>query len=466
MITIITNEWKMWFRNKAFLFTSILFILFLIATNYLSILQFNKQKEDQKLAHQHVRSQWENIKEMNPHGAAHYGSYLFKPILPLNSFDDGISSVVGNVIRVEGHAQNELTFSEASQSIVISKFGKLKPALLLQFFLPLMLIFFTFSAITSEREKGRIKLIVLQGVSYTKLLYSKGLSLWLYSILLLGITLVIQTLFTTVINSDVITRLLLLFISYASFYYIIILLTVYFSAVLKYNSSALTVSIAIWMLWVVFFPKIINSYSEKVYPLPTRKEFSENMQKDRDKGINGHNPTKEREDEFKKEVLKKYSVDSISQLPINYDGLLMQADEEYGNKVWDKHFQKNYTSFKKQKQLYQLSGFVNPFASMQNISMASSSNDIYHHLHFLENVEKYRRILIKSLNDKMAYGGSKTGDWDWKIGNEFYKSVEDFNYHSQNLKSSIKNYFIDCICLLFWSCLVSLLVFFSKPKYI
>jgi ABC-2 type transport system permease protein len=466
MKTIIANEWKMWFKNKVFLFVSVLFILFLIITNFLSILQIDKQMEDQKLAHQHVRSQWENIKEMNPHGAAHYGSYLFKPVFPLNSFDDGISAVVGNVIRVEGHSQNDLTFSEASQSLVISKFGKLKPALLLQFFLPLTLIFFTFASITSEREKGRIKLIVLQGVSYTKLLFSKGLSIWLYAILLLGISLIFQILFLTETHEDTIARILLLFVSYALFYYVIIFLTIYFSAVLKYNSSALTVSISIWMLWVVFFPKIINSYSEKVYPLPSRKVFSENMQNDRKKGIDGHNPSSEREEEFKNEVLKKYKVDSISQLPINYDGLLMQADEEYGNKVWDKHFQKNYNTFKKQKQLYQFSGFINPFASIQNISMAGSSNDIYHHLDFLEKVEKYRRTLIKSLNDKMAYGGSKTGDWDWKVGRAFYKSVEDFSYPILNIKSVIKNYYIDCMCLLFWSSLVTLLIFFSKPKYI
>jgi len=466
MITILKNEWKMWYRNKMLFFVAIIFILFFIATSMLSIFQAKRQQENQLLAHKHVRAQWESIKEMNPHGAAHYGSYLFKPVAALSSFDDGISAVVGNVIRIEGHAQNDLTYSEASQSLSISKFGKLNPALLLQFFIPLCLIFLAFSSVTTEREKGRIKLIVLQGVSYTDFLFAKALSIWLYSLFLLGLTVVFQLFFVISNDHNTALRLLVVFISYGLFYYIIIGLTIYFSASLKYNASALTASVAVWILWVIFLPKIVNSFSEKIYPLPSRMEFSENMRIDRNKGVDGHNPSEEREKEFKNGILKKYKVDSISQLPINYNGLLMQADEEYGNKVWDKHFGKNFTSFKKQKQLYQLSGFINPFASIQNISMASSSNDIYHHLNFVEKVETYRRKLIKSLNDKMAYGGSKTGEWDWKVGNDFYKSVEDFRYPFVSIQSIVKNYLLDIVSLLFWTVLVTLLLVFSKQKHL
>lgn len=466
MKTIVLNEWKMWLRNKIFVFVSLLFVFFLFAANYLSFLQFNLNQENQLKAHKHVRAQWENLKEMNPHGAAHYGSYLFKPFMPLSSFDEGISAVVGNVIRIEGHAQNDLTYSEASQSLAISKLGKLNPSLLLQVFLPLFLVFFTFSTITNERESGRLKLLILQGISFNKLLFGKGLSIWLFSLILLSISLLSQLSINQQHNNDILTRVFVLFFSYGLFFYIIIYLTVFFSAKLKYNSSTLTILLLVWMLWVIFFPKIINSFSEKIYPLPSRTEFAKNMETDRSKGINGHNPSSEREENLKKEILKKYKVDSVAALPINFDGILMQADEEYGNQVWDKHFGKNYNSFKNQKKLYQFSGFINPFASLQNLSMAASANDIYHHLYFLENTENYRRNLIKSLNDKMAYGGSKTGDWDWKVGGDFFKSVEDFKYATPSFKSVINNYLFDLVFLLFWSCVVTFLVIFAKPKHL
>ena len=77
---------------------------------------------------------------MNPHSAAHYGSYAFKPMNLLNGLDGGVNDITGNVIKLEGHVQNEILF-EASQSLSISKFGKLKSSILLQIIIPLIIIF-------------------------------------------------------------------------------------------------------------------------------------------------------------------------------------------------------------------------------------------------------------------------------------------------------------------------------------
>ena len=66
----------------------------------------------------------------------------------------------------------------------------------------------------------------------------------------------------------------------------------------------------------------------------------------------------------------------------------MQEDEEHGNIVWDKHFGNNYSIFMKQKYLYQISSLINPFASLQSLSMGFCGTDMVHHLHF----EKSRRL--------------------------------------------------------------------------
>ena len=104
-----------------------------------------------------VRSQWNEMEPSNPHRAAHFGSYAFKPTSILNSIDEGINSVTGNVLRLEGHVQNDITFW-----LLISKFGKLRPSLLFQFLIPLFLIFLSFSSYTAEYESGRLKLLINQ----------------------------------------------------------------------------------------------------------------------------------------------------------------------------------------------------------------------------------------------------------------------------------------------------------------
>ena len=142
----------------------------------------------------------------------------------------------------------------------------------------------------------------------------------------------------------------------------------------------------------------------------------------------------------------------------------MQADEDYGNSVWDKHFGNNRSVLKKQKQSFQLGGIVNPFISLQNTSMGFMASDNLHHQEFLLQVENYRRVFIKMLNDKQTYGGSKTGDWGWKIDNAFFKSVPDFDYQPTQISAVISKYILDVILLFLWTILVVALIVFGTKK--
>ena len=212
MVNIILNEWKFLFRNRAIVYMTIVFTLSLVAIVWTGIIQNNNQKKNQLSAQRHVRNQWDNLKPMNPHRAAHYGSYVFKPVSILNSLDEGVNSITGNVLKLEGHVQNEIVYSEASQSISISKFGKLKSSLVLQYVIPLFLIFLAYSSISSERETGRLKLLIFQGIPLSRLVFSKSISIWLYGVFFLFITILIQTLLSN-IDPDTFQRLLFIFIT-------------------------------------------------------------------------------------------------------------------------------------------------------------------------------------------------------------------------------------------------------------
>ena len=141
MRIIFYNEWRGFLRNKLFLFFISFFLILLFLVTFFGIIQNNKQIKSQNDAHSHTRAQWDEMNPSNPHSAAHFGTYAFKSNSILNSLDEGVNAVTGLVLRLEGHKQNEVAFSEASQSVTISKFGKLKVSLLFQFIIPLFLIF-------------------------------------------------------------------------------------------------------------------------------------------------------------------------------------------------------------------------------------------------------------------------------------------------------------------------------------
>ncbi len=465
MWQIIKNEWHFLIRNRILLGVSVGFIGVLMITILLGNYQTQEQTEAYQTAKNHLREQWESIKEMNPHSAAHYGTYVFKPSNLLSSLDEGVNSITGNVLRVEGHVQNEMVHSEASQMQVVSKFGKLKSSLLLQYIIPLLLIFLAFHSLSSEKQSGRLKLMVLQGAKPLNVILAKTLSVWLYGMLLLAIVMLTYALLNfKSINAEVLTRSALFFLSYTLYYFIISGLTVFFSARWNNSTLALTSMLGIWILWTIFLPNILMSSVEKWHALPSRNEFKTAMSEDRSKGLDGHNPADERGKELEKKVLAKYGVDSLSQLPINFDGIRMQADEEYGNQVWDKHFGHLRQVLAQQKQSYQIGGVVSPFISLQNASMGFTANDNLHHQEFLVQVENYRRGFIKMLNDKHAYGGSKTGDWGWKADNEFFKSVPDFDYKPIRLASVFSTYIMDLALLVAWALVVSFLLLLGTKK--
>ena len=464
MISIIKNDWKMLIRKQAFINLNLFFLICLLIVVWIGNYQNKNQKQNQEFSQQKVREQWENLKPMNPHSAAHYGSYAFKPIGFLNSLDGGINDITGNVLKLEGHVQNEIVYSEASQSLSISKFGKLKSSILLQYVIPLILIILAFNIITDEKKHGRIKQLILQGPSLNNIIFAKSFSICAYGVLLMLITIIIQ-----VINEpdlETIQRSILLICSYGSYYFIISSLSTYLSAVMKNNSSVLSTILAIWIMWTIFIPKIWGNTVEKIYPLPSRQTFNMAMKEERSKGIDGHNPYDKRREQLKNTFLAEYNVDSLSQLPINFDGIVMQADEEYGNYIWDKHFGNNYKILQNQKLLYQFSGIINPFTSLQNLSMGLCGSDMFYHLDFLKKAENYRRYLIKTLNDQHAYGGSQTGDWSWKVDSSFFKSINFFYYKMPKILNQINYYIIDILCLIIWIMLITIIIIITPKKNI
>lgn len=466
MINTFYNEWKGFLRNKLFIFFTSFFIVLLFIVTCFAIVQNNKQIQSQNEAHDHIRSQWDEIDSTNAHSAAHFGTYAFKSNTIFNSLDEGINSVTGVVLRLEGHKQNDVAFSEISQSLEISKFGKFKPSLLFQFIIPLFLIFLSFNSYTSEISSGRLKLLIIQGNSLLKIVFGKIITLLSLSFLLLSLSIFIQYFFNfSTLSFDEIIRLVIFFFSYLIYYFIIITLTILLSVLYKNSISALSTMIIVWLLWTVFLPKTIGNFTESLSPLPTRFELKAVMKEDRSKGIDGHNPSDERRSQLEKQTLVKYNVDSLSQLPINFSGILLQADEEYGNKVWDKHFGKVYSILKEQKRNYQFSGLINPFASIQSVSMGSCGTDLIHHLDFLSKAEIYRRYFVKQLNDEYTIISTE-GKNAYLSNNDFFKSINDFNYSPLKFSSILYYYLYDILFLFSWSLFLIFFIVFKSRKLI
>ncbi len=463
MKSILLNEWKNLLSTPGMQIAAFVLMAALGFTAWAGL------EEDRVVAHMegeakiHLRQQWESMGPSNPHSAAHFGTYVFKKNHALTAFDEGANSYVGRTLYLEGHRQNELVQSDAAQGDVLSRFGKLRPALILQIILPLLLLLFAFQSVRSERDADRLRLLLVQGVSYSKLLYGKLWSLWIPGMGFVLLTLGIQ-MGLLGFSGPLVGRALLLAVGYGLFYWIVIALALWLSSKTVKSYTALSWLLGIWIVWVIFYPKVTYSVAGILYPLPDRVEFSASMKEDRSALLDGHNPEEEALKVLEDSVLNAYGVTSKEELPINFDGLLMQADEEFGNRVWDKHFGELYDQMQKQKSLVQWASLPNPFGNLQSLSMGAAGTDNFHQVDFLREAEDYRRVFIRTLNERHAYGGSKTGDWGYKEDQEFFNSIADFQYAEPSFPDLIRQQTPSLILLLVWIGLLAIGIFRVQPK--
>ena len=75
-----------------------------------------------RTAQQATREQWLTQPKKNPHSAAHYGVYAFKPASPLAMVDTGIDPYVGVAVWLEAHKQNEMKYRPAQDRTAVQRF--------------------------------------------------------------------------------------------------------------------------------------------------------------------------------------------------------------------------------------------------------------------------------------------------------------------------------------------------------
>lgn len=462
MITIIKNEWRNLLRSRMAIVLLLVLLLLAIFTVWQSFSAFKTVYNARAEAAVHMREKFTQQGEVNPHSAAHYGHYVYKPISTLSVLDEGLNAYTGVTLRLEGHRQNEAVFSPVQESSSLLRFGQLNLGLVLQVLLPLFILFICHNAISGEKENGNLPLNLVQGSSLRKLVWGKVFAYTIIWIGFLSVTLALLWILTGNHSTESVTgRLAATWCLYSIYYFIITAIAVFISAKSRTSANALLTVLFAWLICTVLLPKAAANMGENLTPLTTRLAMDKQITEENKNGIDGHNPRNERTKRFMDSLVAVYKVDSVNQVPVNLDGLTMQADEEYHNVVYDKHFGELAKTMQEQNKPAVFSSFINPYAAVSNISMSLAGTDIFHHFHFTHQAEQYRRTIIKIMNDEQAYGGSKTGDWDWTTRADFWEKVKDFEYNQPAAQWSLQHTGWELVALTVWVLLVIGLIHFN-----
>ncbi|MEM6818621.1 MAG: DUF3526 domain-containing protein [Pseudomonadota bacterium] len=417
------------------------------------------QREAQMAASESARTQWEGQGDANPHGMAHFGDFAFRPAGPMAQLDRGVQARVGKVLFMEGHRQGVPLHTDAARAGSVARFPRLDAAFLLQTIVPLVLIFLGATSLAADRESGRLKLALVQGAGARSVLSGHFFGLFGLSLVLLLLVVATSLLMSGLLGIDGVLakdRLALFLLVHVVFFAVVSAGVTATTVWLPSARGALVTLLSVWVIATALLPRATAGIAGSFYSLPTQDAFQATLREAREAGPDGHNPEDAELDRLRQEMLDTHGVETVEELPFNFDGIAMQVDEEFANGVWDTHYGELRETMTAQVAFGNRVGLLNPFQSIKRLSMALAGTDLAHDVAFQQKAESHRRELVAALNHEHAYGGSKTGDWSWEAPAAFFAGMPQFQYSPPSLERTLSRSIAPILSLLFWALLLTL----------
>ena len=463
---IAIKELKELMRDGRFrVMASVMFLLLLVST-IISYQYYGWVNAQHQSAKENARNVWVSQDKKNPHSAAHYGTYAFKPKYPMSLIDQGVDKYAGLSIYLEAHKRNEAQYLAAQDQTAMSRFGDLTPDFVLLFLIPLFITIVGFNSFTRERESGTLRLLKSHAIASWKFATGKWLGLFI-SVLLIVVPVFLISIFLLNNLKDFgelnIGALALLFVFLLIYYATFINIVLLVSALVERSNLALVSLLAVWIIACLGMPKIANRLAEEFYPYPSQNQFMAKILEDEKKGFDGHDPYAVQAIKLEKETLKKYGVDSVQKLPFNWDGYRMQKGEEHTALIYFKHYEQLRQTYYDQASVYRASSLLSPYLPTRFLSMALCRTDYSSHWDFNDAAEKYRLMMMDKLNMHFAEN-SKYGDWDYQADQTLWKEIPDFSYSPPTYSQILLANSSSIITLLLWSVVSGALLLWSVTK--
>ena len=419
---IMRNEWqRQWHARIPVLLLLVLVVLWTVAV---FAAHHHWQDHARNLAQVTKQSQqdWQSQPDRHPHRVSHYGDFVAKPLHPLSVIEPGILDQSGHLVYLEAHRLNSANFNPATEATSLGRFPLITPAMIVQWWMPLFLIMIGYACITSEKVAGTLAYIRGNGSPAWHIALAKWLALFIPLAVLLLLQAAISALW--IWNADqALLRLGTLLVAqtlYIAGWCVLVIVVSWHS---RYLHSALLTLLLCWVCVCIIVPKGLANLAQINYPTPPRTEAEYHAELKLKKIGDSHNPNDPHFSEFKTKLLKQYGVSNTEDLPVNYNGLLMQEGERLTTQVYREQQALHHAQLNKQNAMIHQWLWLTPALALQYIQMASSGNDLAHHSAFLKQSEERRYQLISYLNQIHTHKVDQGDDKNTRVSADFWKNA-------------------------------------------
>lgn len=460
---IVRRELRDFLRDGRFVASATVILLLLATALVAGVLEVRQLRAERSAAQATTYEQWLGQGPRNAHSGAHYGLYAYKPTSGLAFLDPGIDRFAGTSVFLEAHRRNELLLRPAQDAADIARFAQLSAAFLLQVLVPLWLLLLAHGIITADRDTGTLRYVASFPVSTRTVGVAKALAATMAaaSLLVPAVALGAVTLVAT--SADIpatalASRAAILAVIYLAFGLAMLAAGLAVAAWLRSSRVALVVVIGFWIASCIALPRGAIDMARTRYPLPPALEFKY--------GINQRllEAEHDRRAELEHRVLREHDVERVDDLPFNFDGLDMQDSEELGDRVFDDAYADLYRRLDAQDAWQQHLAWATPLLAVRALSMAMAGTDSFHHRHFADAAERYRREMVKTMNMAVTRnegsvnpGYVGTQSLNRMVDREVWETVPPFAYEAPPLASVLERSQSSSLVLGVWvaaACLV------------
>ena len=447
---IVRKEFKDVVRDGRFRWCAALVGALLLVSLGSGWVQARNAQRELAAAQATARDHWESQGEKNPHSAAHYGIYAFKPRLALSFVDEGVDPYTGTSVLLEAHRQNDFLLRPAQDATPAQRIGALTAAQVLQHLVPLLIILLTFGALAGERERGTLRQLLATGIGRLELAMGKALGIAAALALLLVPAAIVGTAAIVVGSpgpaASPLVRGAVLTGVYLAYFATFIGLSLAVSAKAPSARAALVVLLAVWVVNGLVAPRVAVDLSKWLYPTPSAVEFANNMGRELSDGVDGiQRPDRAATTQ---ELLDQYKLENAEDLPINAIGVFLQKSEEFGNQIFDRNYGSLWNTFERQGYVHEALAVTAPLLAVRTISMGLAGTDVEQHRHFAVAAEEYRRALVRRLNGELTEN-SRTGEV-YLSSADLWSQMPPFRYDAPTVGWVLSNRILSLLVLGLW----------------
>lgn len=419
---IACNEWRrLWHAWVPALLLMVLVTLWGIAA---IAAHHHWQDHAQTVAKVTARSQhdWQSQPDRHPHRVSHFGDFVAKPVHPLSVIEPGILDQSGHLVYLEAHRLNSANFNPATEATTLGRFSLITPAMIVQWWMPLFLIMIAYATVTADKITGILAFMRGNGTPGWAIAAGKWLALFLPLLLLLCLQ-ALLTLAWSWHSDQLLARLALMLLAQALYIAGWCLLVVTVSWYSRQLHSALLTLLLCWVCVCIIFPRGLANLAQIAYPTQPRAEAEYHAESKLQSIGDSHNPDDPHFQAFKQSILNKYQVSRIEDLPVNYQGLLMQEGERLTTAVYREQQSLHDAQLAKQNESIRHWLWLTPALALQYIQMAASGNDLPHHQAFIRQSEARRYQLIQYLNQIHTYKVDQHDDKNTRVSADLWKKA-------------------------------------------